>query len=194
VAIGVFGTKAEAKAATDAHWASGDCDSTSVGPVYRLPDGREFASQDLPPGSLYEPCLSLEKETADFYPKGPDGLTVYAVCPDGTHWCIDGRANNCTLPNDDVHRCWVRTGDARAGNLDVGKVGGPTCAAGAGSIQTGAWHGFLHQGYFVEHDGQIPRGAPVAAAWAPRPGAPVWVPPPGSPDRRDPRRVGGWGS
>lgn len=47
------------------------------------------------------------------------------------------------------HRCWVRHGDVRAGNVHVDK-NGVTCNAGAGSIiSPDGWHGFLHNGYLT---------------------------------------------
>jgi hypothetical protein len=64
----------------------------------------------------------------------------------GGDWDIDNRASNCTLPNDKVHRCWVRHGEPP--NVDVNKSG-ITCNAGAGSIVIGNWHGFLRNGYLV---------------------------------------------
>lgn len=76
---------------------------------------------------------------------GPDGRVLIVILPDGHPWTIDSRANNCTLPNDDKHWCWVRTGRPEDGTLDVGK-GGLTCAAGAGSIATSRYHGFLRNG------------------------------------------------
>jgi hypothetical protein len=66
-------------------------------------------------------------------------------CPNGSDWHVDGRASNCTMPTDKVHKCWVRHGDPRASNLTVDK-NGFTCAAGAGSIQAGDYHGFLQAG------------------------------------------------
>jgi|SRR6185312_241911 len=78
------------------------------------------------------------------------GTHVYVVLPDRGdgylhHWNVDGRCSNCTLPEDREHRCWVRSGDPRAGTLHVDK-NGRTCAAGAGSILSGKYHGFLHGG------------------------------------------------
>lgn len=58
---------------------------------------------------------------------------------------IDGRASNCTMPDDNVHKCWVRHGRPEDGTLHVDKNGN-TCAAGAGSIATPNFHGFLHNG------------------------------------------------
>lgn len=79
--------------------------------------------------------------------QGYDGKAMHVICPGGVEWTIDGRASNCTLPNDKVHRCWLRTGEPP--NLTVGKSGLPgqtTCQAGAGSIGTRNWHGFLSAG------------------------------------------------
>lgn len=80
--------------------------------------------------------------------KGVDGIALMVALPNGRDWHVDGRASNCTLPNDDKHRCWVRHGDPRTGNVHVDKSG-LTCAAGAGSILAGNYHGFLHNGYLV---------------------------------------------
>lgn len=50
---------------------------------------------------------------------------------------------NCTMPYDYEHRCWVRHGEPPAITVDKQ---GHTCAAGAGSIQCGSYHGFLEDG------------------------------------------------
>jgi hypothetical protein len=60
---------------------------------------------------------------------------------------IDSRASNCTLPNDREHKCWIRHGTPP--DLTVDK-NGKTCAAGAGSIQLGNYHGFLRNGHLEE--------------------------------------------
>lgn len=79
---------------------------------------------------------------------GPDGITLMVRCPDGHDWNVDSRASNCTLPDDNVHKCWVRHGDPRDCHVTVDK-NGVTCSAGAGSIQTPNWHGFLRDGQLV---------------------------------------------
>jgi hypothetical protein len=79
------------------------------------------------------------------FSKGPDGMTLMVRCPDGHDWTVDSRASNCTMPEDNEHRCWVRHGDPRECHVTVDK-NGLTCAAGAGSIDTGSWHGFLQNG------------------------------------------------
>ena len=63
--------------------------------------------------------------------------------PNGREWDIDSRCSNCTLPDDRIHRCWVRHGEPP--NIHVDK-NGHTCSAGAGSILAGDYHGFLHNG------------------------------------------------
>lgn len=61
-------------------------------------------------------------------------------------WDIDSRASNCTMREDNVHRCWVREGEPPI--VTVGKRG-RTCAAGAGSIAVTGFHGFLRNGQIV---------------------------------------------
>lgn len=68
---------------------------------------------------------------------------LHVVLPNNMEWDIDSRAKNCTLPQDRLHRCWVREGEPPL--VTVGK-GGYTCSAGAGSIQAGNYHGFLRNG------------------------------------------------
>jgi hypothetical protein len=107
----------------------------------RKDTGEEMTLRDAPLGAMWD---------AEWYPsdwKGPDGKSLVAICPGGGHWHIDGRASNCTKPDDKVHKCWVRHGEPP--NITVDK-NGVTCAAGAGSIQTPNWHGFLRSGFFVE--------------------------------------------
>lgn len=114
----------------------------SIGsPRYRrLDTGEELRGRTLPPGALY----IVDPEHEFKYRRGHDGEAVACVLPDGTHWHIDSVANNCTLPDDTEHRCWVRHG-SKPGQIHVDK-NGLTCAAGAGSIATKRFHGFLHNG------------------------------------------------
>lgn len=111
--------------------------------IYRDAAGREWPLRELPAGSCYD---------ARWYGKdmrGPDGRSLIVILPDGHSWCIDGRASNCTLPNDTEHRCWVRHGRPEDGTLHVDKDG-KTCSAGAGSIGTPKYHGFLHHGHLLK--------------------------------------------
>jgi hypothetical protein len=77
-----------------------------------------------------------------------DHRSLIVKCPDGHEWMIDSRASNCAMPNDNTHHCWVRHGRPEDGTLHVDKSGN-TCAAGAGSIETPKWHGFLHNGHLT---------------------------------------------
>jgi hypothetical protein len=103
---------------------------------------------DTPSGELEPGCLFwVHGYPENMFWDNHTGPHLHAVLPNGNHWNIDGRANNCTSPNDRLHRCWVRTGEVP--NITVGK-GGNTCAAGAGSILSGNYHGFLINGEFTE--------------------------------------------
>lgn len=85
---------------------------------------------------------------ADDDGRGPDGIHLMCRLPGGRDWHVDGRASNCTRPDDRAHRCWVRHGDPRQADVTVDKDG-DTCAAGAGSIRAGHYHGFLRAGLLV---------------------------------------------
>lgn len=110
--------------------------------LYKRSDtGEEFTLRDAPPGAIWH-----ARWLDDVY-KGPDGK-VYAVkLPNGRTWTIDSRASNCTLPQDDEHKCWVRHGSPPNFTIDKN---GHTCNAGAGSIVAGDWHGFLIDGELRE--------------------------------------------
>lgn len=107
--------------------------------IYVDDAGVEYSLRNLVPGMMWEPV-------GGHYRTGPDGKAMMVVCPDGSTWHVDGRASNCTMPNDKEHRCWVRHGTWP--NITVDK-NGLTCEAGAGSIQTGGYHGFLQNGRFT---------------------------------------------
>jgi hypothetical protein len=105
----------------------------------RSDTGELVTLRDAPDGAMWD---------AGWYPwKGPDGRSLVVKCPGGSDWTIDGRASNCTLPGDNEHRCWVRHGDVPQITVDKN---GLTCAAGAGSIQAGNYHGFLRNGVFTD--------------------------------------------
>ena len=117
-------------------------------PVMRnLDTGEELPGRDLPVGALWDCNKPADGDAAKrryLYPTGPDGLSIACRLPDGSDWHIDGRASNCTMRDDNAHRCWVRHGTI-GDKLHVDK-NGPTCAAGAGSIAVPGYHGFLHHG------------------------------------------------
>lgn len=106
------------------------------------------ALNEAPPGAMWNADWMGE------HARGADGRCLVAKLPNGWEWMIDAPASNCTLKDDSAHRCWVRHGtppvltvDKAAGTADASAP--TTCAAGAGSIQGGDWHGFLRGGEFV---------------------------------------------
>ena len=126
------------------------CEASPAGDAKRQVFRKRLYGTDsgLPePGDLYwaDWYASRKEEGGCVYHDNCEGRHLFAVTPNGKQWDIDGRASNCTRPNDRVHRCWVRTGEPP--NVDVGK-GGDTCAAGAGSIAVDGYHGFLRNGHF----------------------------------------------
>jgi len=116
-------------------------------PILRnLDTGEELLGRELPIGALWDcdrPADGVEKKRY-LYPTGPDGLAIGCCLPNRTTWHIDGRASNCTMKDDTIHRCWVRHGTVGE-VLHVDKEGN-TCAAGAGSIAVDGFHGFLDHG------------------------------------------------
>lgn len=91
-----------------------------------------------PPGAMWDAWWM----PASF--AGPDGIHLMVRLPNGRDWHVDSQASNCTRPGE-PHQCWVRHGDPRHDRITVDK-NGPTCTAGAGSIQAADYHGFLHDG------------------------------------------------
>ena len=104
-------------------------------PIYVDDGGHEYSLRNLVPGMMWDEFWAPD------WMKGPDGRSLQVVCPDGHTWSIDGQASNCTAPEDREHRCWTRTGEPPL--ISVGKAWGKTCSAGAGSIATPGYHGFL---------------------------------------------------
>lgn len=112
--------------------------------LYRDPrTGAEYTIRDAPPGAMWR--AEWMEDVAAY--RGPDGQCLAVVLPDGHQWMIDGRASNCTRPKDNDHKCWVRHGEPP--NLTVDKNGN-TCQAGAGSIVSAGYHGFLVDGYLTD--------------------------------------------
>jgi hypothetical protein len=117
--------------------------------IYRRPsDGQEYvlhsgAGADnldapaAPPGAMWDAWWMP-------FQRQPDGLYLIVRLPNSHDWHVDSSASNCTRPGE-PHQCWVRHGDPRTEPVTVDK-NGDTCAAGAGSIQGGDYHGFLQNG------------------------------------------------
>lgn len=115
--------------------------------LYGNAEGKLWTLRDAPVGACWNAFWLADSAAW----AGPDGRSLVVKCPNGEttwDWCIDQRASNCTLPDDDVHKCWVRHGSPEEGTLHVDK-NGHTCGAGAGSIALPNWHGFLHNGHLV---------------------------------------------
>lgn len=113
--------------------------------IYRRADtGDEMVLADAPVGAVWNASWFAEKRTPPCFNVGQDGRCLVVRTPGGD-WTIDSRASNCTMPEDNEHKCWVRHGKPEDGTLHVDK-NGHTCAAGAGSILCGSYHGFLHNG------------------------------------------------
>lgn len=103
----------------------------------RADTGEHVTIRNAAPGAMWH---------ADWMPhryRGPDGHCLVVRLPNGNDWIVDSRASNCDRPDDWQHRCWVRHGVPP--KVTVGK-NGLTCGAGAGSIQSGDYHGFLRNG------------------------------------------------
>lgn len=113
--------------------------------IYRRIDtGEEMTLRLMPVGA----CWNAFWMTDRGHDVGFDGRSLVCRVPGGYDWMIDGGCSNCTKPDDDIHKCWVRHGKPEDETIHVDKNGN-TCSAGGGSIDTGKWHGFLHNGYLV---------------------------------------------
>ncbi len=112
--------------------------------LYRRADTGEIMTlDDAPAGAMFDASYLHDQPGWC----GPDGRSIHVVLPNGNKWCIDSRCSNCTRKDDDVHKCWVRHGEPP--ELTVDKNGN-TCAAGAGSILSGDYHGFLRNGFLEQ--------------------------------------------
>ena len=91
----------------------------------RAPAGLELTTlQSAPPGAMYDAWWSLNIAETE------DGLTLRVVCPDGTHWNIDGPASQGGAG-------WERTGTPPRITVNP-------------SIATPGYHGYLVEGEFTE--------------------------------------------
>lgn len=126
---------------TGKQWQNEDGHVTA--PIYRRVDtGEEMTLADAPPGAIVRADWALWCRSQDA------GLPLIIKLPDGDLWYVDGPASNCGRPDDpyqERHHCWVRHGEPP--NITVDK-NGSTCAAGAGSIASSHYHGFLTNGEF----------------------------------------------
>ena len=89
----------------------------------------------------------IHKNTKCPYWDNCDGRHVLVVCPDDEIIDLSCRASNCDRLEDRTHRCWCIHGTLP--DITVDKDG-DSCGSGAGSIQTGGWHGFIRHGRLLE--------------------------------------------
>lgn len=125
------------------------------------PSGARHTLRNAPAGAMWDADW-LDHEAW----RGPDDIALMVKTPGGD-WNVDGEASNCTRTQygpkkirgilhqkvwlGRTHYCWIRTGDPRQPatlHVDKGKPG-ESCAAGAGSIAIGSYHGFLHHGHLT---------------------------------------------
>ena len=98
------------------------------------------------PGDMYYVDWSLAKRCHSGW-SNCNHKHLVVVLPNMDSVDLHGRANNCTMPDDRTHRCWIIHGTPP--NITVDKDG-HTCQAGAGSIVVGDWHGFIRNGEFIQ--------------------------------------------
>lgn len=110
--------------------------------MMRRADGTLVSVRDAEPGACWDAWW-----LHGMWPRA-DGIALMVKCPNGQDWTVDSEASNCTRPGE-PHECWVRHGDPRECRVTVDKDG-DTCAAGAGSILAGDYHGFLRDGVLTE--------------------------------------------
>lgn len=138
----------------DARWPK-VCDACGQpfpdGAAYQLNLAVLFDRSDGGPRTTLDEAPAGAMYWADWYHGtqyvGADGKSLVVVLPGRHTWNVDSRANNCTRPDDNKHKCWVRHGEVP--NITVDK-NGDTCSAGAGSIIVPGWHGFLRNGHLIE--------------------------------------------
>jgi len=119
-----------------------------ITPLYKRSDNGEIVTtNDAPIGAIWENTWYYPTENSGGFTDwiGSDGKSFTVRTPGGD-WCIDSRASNCTKPDDHIHKCWCRHGEAPEFTVDKR---GNTYNAGAGSILKGNYHGFLINGYLT---------------------------------------------
>jgi hypothetical protein len=112
--------------------------------IYQRSDtGQAIPLRDAPPGAMWNAWWMASVR------HGEDGRCLIVKLPTNHEWVIDGQASNCTMPDDHsqkLHHCWIRHGDPTKPETVTVDKNGTTCGAGAGSIQSGDYHGFLQNG------------------------------------------------
>lgn len=120
-------------------WQEGLYRRPDTGQLHVLHRNAPADAPTAPPGACWDAWWMGE------WARGDDGICLMVRLANGHDWMVDSEASNCTRKGDRSHKCWVRSGDPREGHVTAGKNGN-TCAAGAGSILAGDYHGFLVDG------------------------------------------------
>jgi len=110
--------------------------------------GNTWTQRELPPGAIWE-----AKWMGDWARINGSGPTLVIKLPGGHEWTPGGQASNCGRKGEPLgsHDCWCVHGTAPALTIDKNpEPGRTTCTAGAGSIASRNWHGFLRDGKLVE--------------------------------------------
>lgn len=126
----------------DAWWYGKERGADGISLVVKLPNLHDWAV-DTTASNCDSPCKNCGKPyNAHIDDKGwtSGRCSPTAQYDDGTPTYQDSRPE---------HKCWVRHGDPKTGSVHVDKDG-VTCGAGAGSILSGSYHGFLHGGYLTD--------------------------------------------
>lgn len=116
--------------------------------IYKRTDtGEEMTLREAPAGACWDAFWFTENRTPPSFFLGDDGRCLVIKTPAG-EWMPDSRAKNCTMRDDNTHKCWIRHGSPEGGDLHIDK-NGHTCAAGGGSILIGSYHAFCHNGFLI---------------------------------------------
>lgn len=128
---------------TGEEWRSEDGHTTA--PLYRDPrTGQLVTLRDAEPGAM------VRADWCSWLPSQDDDAPLVVKLPNGDLWYVDDQAANCTMPGDNFqkqHHCWIRHGAPPDVTVDKQGI---TCGAGAGSIASGNYHGFLHNGWLED--------------------------------------------
>lgn len=111
--------------------------------LYETPEGTPIIEGEMQPGDCFYATWLHDNDRCFYWTDCTTPHLTVILPPDHHPWDTSGRANNCTKPNDDRHRCWVVHGDPSKGEIVTVDKNGVTCEAGAGSIATPHYHAML---------------------------------------------------
>ncbi len=114
--------------------------------LWGTPDGTHVSESFEPGDCYYATWYACAGGTCVWGWTNCDNRHLIVILPNRDPWDTNGRASNCTKRDDTTHRCWCVHGDPNKGELITIDKSGETCNAGAGSIQSGGYHGMLTNG------------------------------------------------